>query len=96
MARSPGAVRRIAATICAIPASTSAALSRGARIRGVFAQLAIDKPPFSSLLSDNRDREQARRQRIAQANPQIPVTVFWLMVAAVATSLGWIAFQLPE
>lgn len=66
------------------------------RIRNAFAELAIDKPPFTALLSDNRDREQARRQRIADANPTIPRTVFWLMVVAVAISLGWLAFQLPR
>jgi hypothetical protein len=66
------------------------------RIRDAFAELAIDKPPFAMLLSDNRDREQARRQRIADASPTIPVTVFWLMVVAVAISLGWLAFQIPR
>jgi hypothetical protein len=66
------------------------------RIRDAFAELAIDKPPFTTLLSDNRDREQARRQRIADASPTIPVTVFWLMVVAIAISLGWLAFQLPR
>jgi hypothetical protein len=66
------------------------------RIRDTFAELAIDKPPFTMLLSDNKDREQARRQRIADANPTIPGTVFWLMVVAVAISLGWLAYQIPR
>jgi hypothetical protein len=66
------------------------------RIRDAFAELAIDKAPFTTLLSDNRDREQARRQRISDASPTIPSTVFWLMVVAVAISIGWLAFQLPR
>jgi hypothetical protein len=66
------------------------------RFRDAFGELAIDKPPFTMLLSDNREREQARRQRIADASPTIPHTVFWLMVVAIAISLGWLAFQLPR
>jgi hypothetical protein len=65
--------------------------------REVFQQLGDDRrPAFSMLLAGNRDREVARRQRMAETQPAVPVTIFWLMVVTAAVSVGWVAFTLPR
>ena len=65
--------------------------------REVFQQLGDDRrPAFSMLLAGNRDREVARRQRVAETQPAVPVTIFWLMVVTAAVSVGWVAFTLPR
>lgn len=67
------------------------------RFRQVLQGLGDDRrPSFSLLLSGNRDREVARRQRLAQTEPTLPPTILWLMVGAAAVSIGWVAFSLPR
>jgi hypothetical protein len=67
------------------------------RFRAVFRQLGdVQSPSYSLLLTGDRDREVARRDRIAATEPAIPVIIFWLTVLTSAVSIGWIAFSLPR
>jgi hypothetical protein len=67
------------------------------RFREQFQQLARDKDPFlSMLLSANGERESARQQRLGESRPTIPSSIFWLLLAAAAVSIGWVAFLIPR
>ena len=62
---------------------------RGQRARRLGAALLLLVLIISMLLAGNRDREVARRQRMAETQPAVPVTIFWLMVVTAAVSVGW-------
>jgi hypothetical protein len=67
------------------------------RFRRVLESLGDDqRSSFTMLLTENRDREVARQQRMVVTEPTLPATILWLMVIAAAISIGWLAFSLPR
>lgn len=66
------------------------------RFRATFKELGAGQPEFELLVQADDERSAARRQRLTEALPAVPETVYWFMVGALAAMVGWFAFSLPR
>lgn len=65
-------------------------------IRRALLQMGTTAKGFSLVQSADARRGELRNERVTQANPTVPESVFWLMVLLLALSLGSIAFGIPR
>ncbi|MFI9818345.1 bestrophin-like domain [Saccharothrix variisporea] len=65
------------------------------QFRAVFKEIGADNGVFETLVQADRDRSDARSQRIAQATPAIPAVLYWFMVLSLAVMVVAFAFNLP-
>ncbi|RLA42310.1 MAG: hypothetical protein DRR42_23650 [Gammaproteobacteria bacterium] len=71
----------------------------GDRLADIQTELAATgaRQPFGVIISTDRDRLDARRRRITEARPAVPVLVTWLMLGVSAVAVMSIAtFTLPH
>ncbi|MFG3256190.1 hypothetical protein [Streptomyces sp. NPDC048172] len=64
------------------------------KIRNQFSRM-TDDPQFGTLVSANKERAAARRDRLSQSAPTIPRSLYLFMVLAVSVAVLVLAFCLP-
>ncbi|XVV01373.1 hypothetical protein ACQPW3_28710 [Actinosynnema sp. CA-248983] len=65
------------------------------QFRAVFRDVGPDSGLFETLVQADRDRSDARSQRLAQSVPAIPDILYWFMVLTLAITVIAFAFNLP-
>ncbi|MEU7530962.1 hypothetical protein AB0A74_34880 [Saccharothrix sp. NPDC042600] len=105
-----GTARKLqAATVCyarAVVAQEWPTLEQGAgtsskpsvwssHFRAAFKEIDPDNGLFETLVQADRDRSDARNQRVAQSSPAIPDVLYWFMVLTLAVTVIAFAFNLP-
>lgn len=65
------------------------------QFRAVFKQLGADSPVFETLVNADKERSDARSQRVSQSVPAVPDILYWFMLLALAVTVGTFAFSLP-
>ncbi|GAA4422860.1 hypothetical protein ACFQV2_32890 [Actinokineospora soli] len=74
---------------------SSAPSAWSTEFRTVFRQLGPEHPLFEILVEADRERSNARSERVMQSVPAIPDVLYWFMLLALAVTVATFAFSLP-
>lgn len=64
--------------------------------RAAFKEMGSSDPSFELLVTADKERSEARSERLSEATPAIPSLMYWFMVVAIALTITAFAFSLPR